>query len=276
MIELAFFSDELGTNDLREAIRMGVEAGASGIEVRSKLFGDHCVNTVTNEEVRIIKGYLKEFNARVAVIGSGVGKCALDKPEEVALNIARFKRMTELAHMFGTNIIRGFGFWNPYWKTERRLQPDLPGIMPKLREAFGPIIEHAKKEGVVLAFEPEADTNTGNCAQVREIIDGLGGSKALGVAWDVNNAAHTGELPLPDGYRHIKGLVRHLHVKPDRDRSIKTVANTSVSYRQVFERLIADGYDGPASIEHWGSPEAMLDGIRQACALLDEMGVLKR
>ena len=32
--------------------------------------------------------------------------------------------------------------------------------------------------------------------------------------------------------------------------------------------LKSDGYDGAASIEHWGSPELMLEGVRQLVPLL--------
>jgi sugar phosphate isomerase/epimerase len=275
MIELSYFCDELGTEDVREAIRLGTEAGATAIEIRSRMFG-HTVNEITNDEVETLKGYLKEFDARVAVIGSGVGKVSLDVPEEVRLNIQRFKRMTELAHMFETDIIRVFAFWNPYWKTEKQLHPDLDAVIPQLQRAFEPIIEHAEKENVVLAFEPEADTLNGNCAYTRKIIDGIGGSDVLTVAWDCNNAARSGEIPIPEGYNYIRGLVRHVHVKPDKDNSIKTVANTAVSYRDIFQKLIDDGYKGPASVEHWGTPELMLEGIRQTRALLDEMGILKK
>ena len=275
MIELSYFNDELGTEDVREQIRLGTEAGATALEIRSRMFG-HDVNTITDDEVVTLKRYLKEFGARVGVIGSGVGKASLDSPDEVELNIRRFRRMTELAHMFETDVIRVFAFWNTYWKSERRLYPDLDSVMPKLRVAFEPIIEHAERENVVLAFEPEPDTLNSNCEYTRRIVDGLGGGEVLRFAWDCNNAAHTGELPIPDGYGHIRGLVRHVHVKPDKEKSIRTVANTSVSYREVFQTLIDDGFDGTASIEHWGTPELMLNGIRQTRALLDEMGVLKR
>ncbi len=273
MIDVCYFSDELGTDDVRESLRMGVEAGATAIEIRSRLFGGD-VNTMTDDDVATLQGYLAEFGARVGVIGSGTGKYDLYNPDEVALNSERFDRMIELARAFDTDIIRCFGFWNPYWKAEHRLQPDIPGIMPDLRAVFGPLIERAEKANVFIAFEPEGDTNTGNCKQCREIIDGLGGSDSLAVAWDVNNAARTGEIPMPDGYGYVKGLVQHVHVKPDSNRSIATVADTSVSYRDVFTQLDADGYTGPASVEHWGSPEAMLDGIRQTRALLDDLGLL--
>ena len=275
MIELSYFSDELGTEDVRESLRMGTEAGATAIEIRSRLFGG-CVNTMTNDDVKTLRGYCDEFGARVAIIGSGVGKVSLDDPDEVELNIKRFRRMVELAHMFETNIVRVFAFWNTYWRAEKRLHPDLDSVIPAIRAAFKPIIEHAEREGVVVAFEPEADTLNSNCEYTRRIIDGIGGSKVLRVAWDVNNAARTGENPIPEGYSQIRGFVRHVHVKPDSSQSIETVADTAVSYRDVFQTLTDDGYDGPASIEHWGTPELMLEGIRQTRALLDDMGIRKK
>ncbi len=274
MIELSYFSDELGTEDVRESLRMGTEAGATAIEIRSRLFGG-CVNTMSNDDVKTLRGYCDEYGARVAIIGSGVGKVSLDDPDEVELNIKRFHRMVELAHMFETDIVRVFAFWNTYWRSEKRLHPDLDSVVPAIRAAFEPIIEHAEREGVVVAFEPEADTLNSNCEYTRRIIDGIGGSDVLRVAWDVNNAARTGENPIPEGYSQIRGLVRHVHVKPDSNQSIETVADTSVSYRDVFQTLTDDGYDGPASIEHWGTPELMLEGIRQTRALLDDMGIRK-
>ena len=274
MIELSYFSDELGTEDVRESLRMGTEAGATAIEIRSRLFGG-CVNTMSNDDVKTLRGYCDEYGARVAIIGSGVGKVSLDDPDEVELNIKRFHRMVELAHMFETDIVRVFAFWNTYRRSEKRLHPDLDSVVPAIRAAFEPIIEHAEREGVVVAFEPEADTLNSNCEYTRRIIDGIGGSDVLRVAWDVNNAARTGENPIPEGYSQIRGLVRHVHVKPDSNQSIETVADTSVSYRDVFQTLTDDGYDGPASIEHWGTPELMLEGIRQTRALLDDMGIRK-
>jgi sugar phosphate isomerase/epimerase len=274
MIELSYFCDEMGTDDVREALRLGTEAGAMGVEIRSRMFG-HTVNDITDDEVKTLQGYLKEFGARVAIIGSGVGKVSIDDPDEVELNITRFNRMTELAHMFETDIIRVFAFWNTYWKSERKLHPDIDSMIPKLRAAFEPIIEKAEKENVVIAFEPEGDTLNSNCEYTRRIIDGIGPSKSLAVAWDCNNAASTGEQPIPDGYKYIEGMVRHIHVKPDANQSIATVGNTSTTYRDIFQTLLDAGYDGPASIEHWGTPELMLEGIRQTRDLLDSMDALK-
>ena len=52
-------------------------------------------------------------------------------------------------------------------------------------------------------------------------------------------------------------------------------AKAGRTYEQILAILRDDGYDGWASIEHWGSPEAMLSGLRQLRPVLDRVN-LKR
>jgi len=131
------------------------------------------------------------------------------------------------------------------------------------RVSFWVSAEMAEKEGVVMALETEGSTLVGTCAEARAVIDAVE-SDAMKMAWDVNNGWHCGELPYPDGYNHIRGLVRHIHVKPNAEKNIDTVGSTNVSYAQIFRAVVEEeGFDGCASIEHWGSPELMLKGVRE-------------
>ena len=66
-----------------------------------------------------------------------------------------------------------------------------------------------------LCFENESACLAGTCEETRAVINALGNSRALTSCWDVNNGLHCGENPLPEGYAHIKGLVRHVHVKTE-------------------------------------------------------------
>ena len=276
MIELCYFSDEMGTENSYEQLRMGAEAGATGIEARSRLLG-HDINDLTDAAAEVLKQYMKDFDMRVAIVGSGVGKCDMNDPDEVALNQRRFVRMCELAEIFDTKLIRVFACWNPLWQAERKLEWDTPSVLPRLQEMFGPIVEHARKVGVMMALEPEADTNAGTCKSVREIIDGLDAADVMGVTWDVNNTTKAPkEHPLKEGYQYIKGLVRHLHVKPDSKGTLETAADTDATWRQIIQQLDDDGFDGAATVEHWGSPEGMVSGIRQTHALLKDMNLLKK
>jgi sugar phosphate isomerase/epimerase len=62
-----------------------------------------------------------------------------------------------------------------------------------------------------------------------------------------------------------------VHVKPNSRRSLTTVGDSDLTYEEVLRTLRGDGYSGWASIEHWGGPEAMLDGLRQLTPLLDRL-----
>ena len=47
--------------------------------------------------------------------------------------------------------------------------------------------------------------------------------------------------------------------------------NSQEAYRNLLATLLSDGYGGAASIEHLGSPELMLKGIRQLRPVLDSL-----
>jgi sugar phosphate isomerase/epimerase len=209
---------------------------------------------------------LAAHGARVAVVGSPVGKCALDDDSEYRQHLEWFDRMCVLAHRFGTRVIRGFAFWAP--SGSERDRPDLSRYLDRIAARLAPIAERAEAEDVLYCFETEGSTMTGTCAEIAAVIEALGESAHLGATWDVNNGWDCGELPLPDGYAHIRGRVHHVHVKPNAQKSIETVADSPVTYAQVVRALRDDGYAGYLGVEHWGSSALMLEGVRQVKALL--------
>ncbi|MGQ9732963.1 MAG: sugar phosphate isomerase/epimerase family protein [Candidatus Zipacnadales bacterium] len=264
MIEACIFADEVSTN-FDEAVRLSVEAGATAIELRGGIWGRN-VQNCTDEDVERMKEVLAKYGARIGVIGSPVGKCDLENEEEYQTHLRWFDRMCELAHEFHTSIIRGFAFWNP--NRPEHIRPNLENYLPRIVEKLTPIVRKAEQGNVFYCLETENSTMTGTCAEIARLIEALEGSPHLGVVWDVNNSWHGGELPYPDGYSRIRGRVRHVHVKPNAAQNLDTVADTSFSYADILRILKADGYDGCLSIEHWGSPHLMLEGVRQLVALL--------
>jgi sugar phosphate isomerase/epimerase len=264
MIENCYFADEV-SKDFEEAVRLGVDAGARAIELRGGIWGKS-VTTATDDDVARMQEVLERHGARIGVIGSPVGKCSHEDEDEYRQHLQFFDRMVELARAFDVKVIRGFAFWNP--RRDERQRPNLDEYLPIIVEKLTPIVKRAEEAGVTYAFETETSTMTGTCEETRRVIDALGNSPALASCWDVNNGYGGGELPMPDGYAHVRGLVRHVHVKPNKDNNIETVSATSITYEQVLQTLLDDGYEGCASIEHWGTPELMLDGVRQLSALL--------
>ncbi len=258
MIKTCIFADEV-SKDFEEAVRLSHEAGADYVEVRGGIWGKD-VTTANDDDIARMKDVLAKYNVKIGCIGSPFGKCSFDKEEyERHLNI--FHRMIELAHIFDTKIIRMFAFWMPD-EFRGKPRPDIRNYLPEIVPRLKPAAKIAEKEDVIMALETEDTTLVGSCQEARIVIDAIE-SQSMKVCWDVNNAWHCNELPYPDGYNFIRGLVKHVHVKPNASKNIDTVGNSNVSYEQVLKALLDDGYDGCASIEHWGSSEFMLKGIKE-------------
>jgi L-ribulose-5-phosphate 3-epimerase len=267
MIEVCVFSDEV-SHEVEEQADLCARAGATCVEVRGHIFG-HAIQDCTDEDLDNLQVILARHGLRVAVIGSPVGKCDLGAPEQLEAHRHRFARMCAIAHRFDTRIIRGFAFWTPGRQDLPR--PDLGAVVERIGEALSPIARMAAQEGVLLCLESEGATHSGTCAEIASIIRHITPNDNVMVAWDANNAAWLGEHPLREGYPLVRDRVRHLHVKPDSHRSIDTVADSDVSYADVIRQLMADGYEGVATVEHWGSRWLMLEGVRQLKALLEQV-----
>jgi L-ribulose-5-phosphate 3-epimerase len=260
VIRICVFADEV-SKDFDEAVKLSHEAGADYVEVRGGIWGKSVTNA-DDDDVKRMQEVLDKHNVRVGAIGSPFGKCSFEK-EDYERHMQFFPRMIELAHIFKTDIIRMFAFWMPKELRGRgKPRADIRDYLGEIAPRLKPAAEIAEKEGVIMALETEGSTLVGTCAEARAVIDAVG-SDAMKMAWDVNNGWHCGELPYPDGYNHIRGLVRHLHVKPNADKNIDTVGSSDVPYARIFHAILEEGFDGCASIEHWGSPDLMLKGIRE-------------
>jgi sugar phosphate isomerase/epimerase len=281
-MELAYFADEVDKEDFDEAVRLGVEAGATGIELRNGIWGKR-ISEIDDQDVERVQGVLKKYGVKIYSIGSPVGKCEHDSDDEKAEHVQMFDRMVELAHAFDTTVIRGFSLWNPRIKAENlerynsnKYRPDLNLYLDTMADFLAPIVKKASAEGVTFSLENEGATMAGSCEEARKVADAVdqvaGAPEGFTFCWDVVNGAHCGEPHFPDGYAQLKGRVTHLHVKPnEKDDIFPIMGSEDGSYGDIIRTLEADGYTGCASVEHWGSPDLMLKGIRQLREVLDSI-----
>ena len=103
------------------------------------------------------------------------------------------------------------------------------------------------------------------------MADALGETSGFSFCWDVNNGISCGERAYPEGYDKIKARMSHLHIKPNAEKELDPIPETRMPYAELLRKVIDDGYKGAVSIEHWGTPELMLKGIRQVRAVLDSL-----
>lgn len=270
-MELAYFADEISKEDFEEAVRQGVEAGATGIELRNGIWGKR-IGEIDDEDVKRVQDVLEKYGVKILSVGSPFGKCAHDDEAEKSEHQHLFDRMIELSKAFDTRIIRSFSLWNPFRrKGERGNRPNIDDYMETIVSFLEPAVKKALDADVVLSLENEGATLAGSCAEARKVADALGNPASFTYCWDVNNGIGCGENAFPDGYEQIKGNITHLHVKPNPEKELDPIRNSDLNYVDLLKTLLADGYTGAASIEHWGSPELMLKGVRQLRKVLDTL-----
>ncbi|MDP6776929.1 MAG: sugar phosphate isomerase/epimerase [Candidatus Latescibacteria bacterium] len=270
-MDIAFFADEVSKADFEEAVRLGIQAGADGVELRGGIWGRR-VQEIDDDEVKRVQDVLAKHGTSIISLGSPFGKCAHDSEAEKADHQRIFDRMVELSHAFDTRIVRCFSLWNPFRKQGDEMRPEVDAYLDVICPFLEPAVATAQREGIVLSLENEGATIGGTCAEVASIVAALGDPQSLTFCWDVNNGVALGEPALPEGYGLIRGRISHLHVKPNEAGELDPVLGTEISYLELLKTMVADGYKGAASIEHWGSPEDMLRGVRLLRAAVDELG----
>ncbi|MFW6309441.1 MAG: sugar phosphate isomerase/epimerase family protein, partial [bacterium] len=171
MIDVCFFTDEVA-EDFEESVRLGTEAGATAVEIRGNLFGKS-VEELEREDIKKIKKVLEKYNTEVAIIGSPVGKCSLFDSEEKKEHLEILKKMCDLAHELGTDLIRTFPFWVPDKFRDSDSRPELSSYLDEIIEGLDPMVEIAEKEKVKMCFETEGATFSGDCRELKQIIDNL-------------------------------------------------------------------------------------------------------
>lgn len=254
MIHACVFTDELSL-DFEETIRICAELRVPFIEPREGLFGTD-INKIDLDVAKKMKQVMDRYGVKVGCIGSGFGKCSLTDPDEWKEHQQILERQFRFCDLWGVRLIRIFPFWVPKEIDHRVQRPDLSKYLPQIVDKLRVACRRAEQEGITLAIEPEGSTFSGTCPECRTIIDAVG-SPALKVAWDVHNSWSYGRIAWPDDYPYVKGLVAHLHIKDavydPRDRSRK-IGSTHIDlgeipWRDIFRTLIADGYEGMASLE---------------------------
>ena len=88
--------------------------------------------------------------------------------------------------------------------------------------------------------------------------------------WELDSGWHFGEPPSV-GYHHLKGLIRDVHVKVNTNGELDPIWETGEMHADVVLQLLADGYDGMMTIEHWYDQEGTLKGLRQLGEVLDQL-----
>jgi sugar phosphate isomerase/epimerase len=253
MFKKGVITDEI-SQDLKKAADLAVKYRLDGVEIRSVWEkGPHELDKSDRDNIRSI---LSDAGLVVCGISSPFYKCDIDNESEIREHIEILKKSIELAHSMGTNLVRGFTFWN-----KGNFESSLDRIAAKFEEP----IRILEKEDITLVIESEPSVFGGNARKLATIIEKID-SPLVRALWDPGNDVYDpeGEVPYPDGYNLLKPYIKHVHLKDaHRQADGKTAAvpigDGDVDYEGQLRELVGNGYDGFVVLETHYRPKHEMD-----------------
>lgn len=282
--KLGIITDEI-SEDFELALDFLTHYALGYCELRS-LWGKNIMN-LTPAELDRAKGLLEERHLRVAAIASPIFKYNL--PEMPAGKNERstfqagftdedtgrlLRESFRLARFFGTRHVRVFSY--------RRVQ-EPERAYPYVRERLAKAARLAGENGTMLILENEHECNIGTGQELGRILRDID-SPYLRGNWDPGNAAMLGGVPYPDGYRHVRGLFAHMHIKDIRKDSQTgklewaPVGGGVIDWKGQCAALRREGYEGGMSLEtHYRRPggdtlESTCESLQGLFKVIQEVG----
>jgi sugar phosphate isomerase/epimerase len=256
MFRRAIITDEV-SQDPGDAVVLARRFGLDGIEIRS--VWDRRPHELSRDQVRALRGAAGDAALTVCAVATPVFKCALGDRDAIREHAEILKRCLDLCGELKAPLARIFTFWKPGapgapadaglerpWQDARSVVADRLAEAARIAEDF--------EARLVVENEPSVYAST--CAKVAEVIRRVDHPRVAAV-WDPGNAVFGTERepPFPDGYEALRPHLAHVHVKDARRETSSggptavRLGDGEVPYAEIFTRLLADAYDGFASVE---------------------------
>lgn len=269
---LGVTTDEID-DDVLTAIKMLKEFGLKWAEIRN-IYGKY--NTAQpKEKIHELRSLLDEHAIRVNILGTGFFKVPL--PDESAKGRAALDEQWALldtamnnAQILGTSKIRIFGF--TYAKDQQPGAAAYPRIYELLREASRRA--KARSKSLRLCIENVGQSYLWSGEQAGRALKQLKEDN-VGLVWDPNNAAETGERSFPDGFAHIDlARIHHVHLRDFRKNAAGKFEWCAVGEGMMdnlgqLRAIRKAGIEPTYTLEtHWKSPQGKAHATRTSLTAL--------
>jgi sugar phosphate isomerase/epimerase len=269
---LSGFADEISPEPDEQLAVLAAES-ISHLELRSVWSTN--VADLGGKELADFRRALDDAGVGVSAIGSPIGKIELDAP--LGPELARMRRVADVANELGTQIVRVFSFFVP------------PGVPPERHRSevidrMCALTQIAEDRGLVLAHENEKEIYGDRPERCADLITAVG-SPAFRATFDAANFVQCGVRPHSEGYGLLRPYLVYLQVK-DALAATGEVVPAGQGDGQVRETLSAlrdSGFEGYVSLEpHLGQagryggfsgPQEFRRAARALKALLDELSI---
>lgn len=259
-VRLSVTSDEID-EDIAVATKFLGGFGVRYLEIRS--VGGKYNTEQPLEYVRAARAAMDAGGVKTSVVD-----CAVFRAQVPADNAALDKEWKLLdaamdrAAILGTDVVRTFAFMP---KTgEAASEKDLPRIYELEMEAA----KRAQRRTMRLAVENLSGSYFATGADLAKLLKHAQ-HPSLGVTWDPNNAAVSGEKSYPDGYKQLDtARIFHVHLRDFKHMPDGKVEWTAVGAGEFdnagqIRSLLKAGYKGAFNLEtHFRIPEGKAAATR--------------
>jgi sugar phosphate isomerase/epimerase len=236
---LSGFADEISPS-LDEQLAVLAAESISHLELRSVWSTN--VADLGNTELARVRRALGNAGVRVSAIGSPVGKIDVRAP--LGPELARMRRVADIAAGAGTAIVRVFSFFIPPGEPPGRYRQEVIDRMAALAAV-------AEELGLVLAHENEKGIYGDRPERCAELIAAVG-SPALRATFDAANFVRCGVRPHAEGYGLLRPYLVYLQVKDAlwATGEVVPAGQGDGEVRDTLAALNNSGFEGYVSLEH--------------------------
>ena len=248
----------------------------SHLELRS-VWGTN-VTLLSDAQLGTIEAELDAAGVTVSAIGSPIGKIPIRAP--IKPEVERLRRVVEVAHRFGAQLVRVFSFFMPEGETPATYRQEVIDRM-------GALARVAEEGAVILAHENEKKIFGDTPERCVDLLASVA-SPNLQATFDAANFVQCGVRPHTEAYPLLRPYLVYIQVKDAITATGEVVpaGQGDGEVLQTFEALRDSGFEGFVSLEPhlaeahayggFSGPEAFAVAANALKGLLEEIGVAWR
>jgi L-ribulose-5-phosphate 3-epimerase len=162
------------------------------------------------------------------------------------------RRSIDLAHALGASVVSIWSGSAPTPMSGDTFDPAHEPVWERLTQSLVPVLDHARDQGVFVAFEPEPGMFVERPAGYLELVRRLGDrGNELGLTLDVGHLLVTGDIPVGPAIRSLARHLVHVHLDDVAGgiHEHRMFGTGELDLREVLNALHDVGYAGMAAVE---------------------------
>jgi sugar phosphate isomerase/epimerase len=238
-MELGVITDGI-SRDFEHALKVLTEQGLDRAELQ--FVWDNEVGDHSDAEIERIKSLADQYSVKISCISrhnfAGLPVMDTEINDKVyASHMDGLKRCIKMAKAVGSPLVRTMSFRKEMIIFGGNGAQDWivsDGAWDKFLKMMEAPIQLAEDEGITLVVE------TGNNSMItsgylgRKFVDAMG-SDRLRILWDIPNTMYCTDIPYPDAYEEIKGIIGHVHIKD----AVANISRATVAFQPLGEGDVA-------------------------------------